>query len=97
VREPMTREPEPFYVKTTPGIGEVEDYVIEQFERVRGKRPLRVDVVSAPGELGVIVYLDDITEEDWDFMEKLGDRLSVAGEPAVVTGSTVPGLGVRSA
>ena len=88
-------EPEPFFVPTTPPAGAIEDYVVREFERVRGKRPRRVDVVLAPHEVGVIIYLDEVTEEDRAFAERLERSLTREGEPAMVVPTAGTGLVTR--
>jgi hypothetical protein len=88
-------EPEPFFVSTTPQAGAIEEYVIREFARVRGKRPRRVDVVLAPHEVGVLIYLDEVTEEDRAFAERLERSLSRGGEPAMVVPTAGTGIPTR--
>jgi len=73
--------------------GDLEAYIVSEFERVRRKRPIRVEVVYAPRETGVIIYLETVDEEDRRFAAELERSLSEVGEPAMVTptaGSGIP-------
>jgi hypothetical protein len=88
-------EPAPFFIGATPVSGEIEAYIIAEFERLRKKRPIRVEVVYAPAETGVIVYLEEVTEEDRLFVEKLQRRLSEVGEPAMVVPTAGTGIATR--
>jgi len=69
-------EPEPFYRSTTPTTGDVEEYIVREFQRVRDKRPLRVHVVKIPHELGAIIHLEEVTEDDRAFVKKLEQSLT---------------------
>jgi hypothetical protein len=93
--EDRTYELSPFFRAATPVAGEIEEYVIREFQRIRGKRPLRVEVVYAPGEIGVIVYLEQVTAEDRALIEKLQQRLSEVGEPAMVVPTAGSGIATR--
>ena len=72
----------PFFRATTPDVEEIRDYVTREFVRLRKRQPDRVEVVTAPGEVGVIVYLQEVTEEDRALVSELERRLVEAGEPA---------------
>ena len=79
---------------TAPLTTDIEDYVIAEFERIRGKRPGRVDVVLAPHEVGVIIYLDEVSDEDRELARRLQEYLSAAGEPAMIV--PVAGTGISA-
>ena len=72
----------PFYRATTPYPEEIREYVIREFTRLRNKLPRRVQVVLGPSEVGIIIHLEGVTEEDWRLAEEIEHRLVEAGEPA---------------
>ena len=77
-------EPTPFYPATTPTTTDVERYIIEQFEELRGKRPRRVYIIHVPDdEVDARIYLDEVTEEDRLLAEKLERRMKEAGARVV--------------
>jgi len=83
VNSDRVSEPTPFYRATTPSSMDIESYITEEFARLRGKRPWRVQIIHAPEEVDAIIYLDEVTEEDDLLVEKLERRLVEAGERVV--------------
>ncbi len=60
-------------------LDELEKYVVERYEEKFDESPLKVDARKYPGEIDIIIYVSEITEQKRDFRDMMQNDLNNQG------------------
>lgn len=60
-------------------LDELEKYVAERYEEKFNESPLKIDARKYPGEIDIIIYVSEITDQKRDFRDMMQNDLNNQG------------------
>jgi len=74
----------PSYIRIEVDEYELERFIARRYEERFGEPPLKVEAAQYPGEIDIVIYVNEVTDEKRKFTTEISDKLSDDGLSNIV-------------